>query len=243
MKKTCKRRALLVCVVSLLIVVYGCEPLKKSSDGEVQNEEGRETLRIERFKENVRRDGDTLYLKVESGAYLTLKDPKSCDLYLPCDYEFVDYYIDSGFYLIFAGYYEGEDYIMISDKDGKKYSVTDIPRLSPDKERFVSASACEAFCRNGVFIWRIVDGDLVSELSYEPFEPPVNEYALYSFIEWTDDKTILLSKYIRSIEEFCPKTLDITYPVVLKLEDGEWKFYDDLSSDTVKCGPNEINTD
>lgn len=242
MEETYKKIALLVYVLSLLIVAYGCASLKKSSNGAVQNEEGQETLRIERFKENVRRDGDTLYLKVESGAYLTLKDPKSCDLYLPCDYEFVDYYSDQGFYLIFAGYYESQDYIMISDKDGKEYSVNHLPILSPDKERFISASACEAFCINGVFIWRIVDGDLVSELFYKPFEPPVNEYALYSFIEWTDNKTILLSKYIRSIKEFCPKTLDMTHPVVLKLEDGEWRFYEDLSRDTVKCGPNEINT-
>lgn len=232
MKDTYRKSALLVCVVSLLIVAYGCVALKKNLDGEVQNEENQEMLRIEKFKENVRRDDDTLYLKVESGAYLAFKDTQSCDPPLPCDYEFVDYYSDLGFYLIFVGYYEGEDYIMISDKDGKEYSVKELPRLSPDKERFVSVSACEVYCINGVFIWRIVDNGLVSELFYEP-----EEYTRYNFIQWKDDKTIELAKVTYSSEQICPKSDFLTVPVTLRLEDGDWKFYDDLSRRNIRCGP------
>ncbi len=231
-KNAYRKSALLVCVVSLLIVAYGCVPLKKNPDGAVQNEEDHEMLRIERFEENVRREGDTLYLKVESGAYLAFKDTQSCEPPLPCDYEFVDYYGDLGFYLIFVGYYEGEDYVMISNKDGKEYSVKGLPRLSPDKERFVSVSACEVYCINGVFIWRIVDNGLVLELSYEP-----EEYARYSFIQWKDDKTIELAKKIYSTEQLCPKSDFMMVPVTLRLERGDWKFYDDSSRRNIRCDP------
>lgn len=236
MKDTYRKSALLVCTVSLLIVAYGCSGLKKSPDGVVQ-EDDREMLRIERFKENVRRDGDTLYLKIESGAYLAFKDTQSCEPPLPCDYEFIDYYRDLGFYLIFVGYYEGEDYVMISDKDGKEYSVKELPRLSPDKERLVSVSACDAFCVNGVFVWRIADNGLVSELFYEPAE-----YARYSFIKWMDDKTIELTKKIYSTEQLCPKFDFMTVPVALRLEEGGWKFYDDISSRDIRCGPDQVDS-
>jgi hypothetical protein len=231
-KETCIKRVLSVCAVFLLIVAYGCTALKKAPDGTAQNKEDQELLRIERFKENVRRDGDTIYIKIESGAYLAFQDAQSCEPPSPCDYEFVDYYSDLGFYLIFVGYYEGEDYVMISDKDGKEYSVKDLPRLSPDRERLVSVSACGAFCINGVFVWRIVDGGLVSELFYEP-----EEYARYSFIKWMDNKTIELTKEVYSSEQTCPESDFMMVPVALRMEEGGWKFYDDLGRRDIECDP------
>lgn len=52
---------------------------------------------------------------------------------------------------------------------------------------------------------------------------------------------MLLDKYTLSDRKFCPKSCDMTYPVSLKLEKGEWKFHEDLSNDTVKCGSNVID--
>jgi len=230
-KETYRKSALLAYVVSLLIVAYGCTAFNKSPDGTVQNEEDQEMLRIERFEENVRRDGDTLYLKLKSGAYLAFRDAQSCEPPSPCDYEFVDYYGDLGFYLVFVGYYEGEDYVMISDRDGKEYSVKELPKLSPDKERIASVSSCDAFCINGVFVWRIVNGGLVSELFYEP-----EEYARYGFVKWMDDKTIDLAKKVYSSAQICPESDFMTVPVTLRLEDGGWKFHDDSSRRDIRCG-------
>lgn len=236
MKDRYRKSALLICIVSLLIISYGCAAFEKSTNGAVQNEEDLEKLRIAKFEKNVRRDGDTLYLKIESGAYLAFKDAQSCDPPSPCDYEFIDYYSDAGFYIIFVGYYEGEDYIMISDKNGKEYSVKDLPRLSPGKERIVTVSACEVYCINGVFIWRIVDDGLVSELFFEP-----EGYVRYSFIKWKDDKTIELVKKVYSTEQLCRESDFMTVPVTLRLEEDGWKFHDDLNSRNIRCGPNLID--
>ncbi len=232
MKDAYRKSALLVCAVFFLMAAYGCTALKKSPDGTGKNEEYREVLRIERFKEKVRREGDTLYLKIEYGAYLTLKNSRSCLPPSPCDYEFVDYYSEPGFYLVFVGYCEGEDYILISEKDGKIYSVKAMPGLSPDKERFVSVSACEVYCKSGVFIWRIADNRLVPEFFYEP-----EENARYSFIKWKDDRTIELDRVTYSSEEICPESDFMTVPVSFRLEDGEWRFCDDSSRRNVRCGP------
>lgn len=233
MKETNAKIVLLACAVSLFIVAYGCAALKKSPDVAVQNnEEDQENLRIERFKENVRRDGDTLYLKTGSDALLAFKNAQSCMPSSPCDYEFVDYYGDLGFYLIFVGYYEGEDYVMISDKDGKEYSVKEVPKVSPDETRIISVSACDAYCINGVFVWRVVNGRLVSELFYVP-----EEYAQYSFVKWVDDRTIELAKKVYASRQICQESDFMTVPVKLELEDGGWRFHDDLSRRDIKCGP------
>lgn len=236
MKKNHTKKALLTLLAFLLIFACGCTGFKKSPDRAVQNEE-QERVRIERFKENVRRDGDTLYLRMESGSYHTLKDIPNCDPSSPCSYEFVDYYSDPGFYIIFVGYVEGEDYIMISGKDGKGYSVQDLPRLSPHKERVVSVSSCDAYCRNGVFIWRIVENELVSELFYEP-----EEYARYGFMQWKDDKTIELTKKIMSTEQLCTKFDFMTMPVTLRLEDDGWRLYSDFNNRDIRCGPDQVDS-
>lgn len=191
-----------------------------------------ESVRIAKYPDHVRRDGETLYLEIESGAYIALKDTQSCVYPSACDYEFLDYYSDLGFYLVFAGYYEGEDYILISDGDGKDYSVKELPSFSPNKERIVSVSACEVYCNNGVFIWHIVGDGLVSELFYEP-----EEYARYSFVKWKDDRSIELTKKINSTEQLCPKSDSMMLTVTLQLEEGGWRFYDDLNRQNIRCGP------
>ncbi len=126
---------------------------------------------------------------------------------------------------------------MISDKDGKEYSVKELPIFSPDNERVVSVSACEVYCNNGVFIWRILGDELVSELFYEP-----DVYARYSFIKWKGNKTIELDKNVHSTEQSCPKSDFMIMPVTLRLEEDGWKFYDDLSNRNIRCGPEHIGS-
>ncbi|NIQ06855.1 MAG: hypothetical protein GWO20_14355, partial [Candidatus Korarchaeota archaeon] len=158
----------------MLIVAYGCAALNKGPDGTVQNEEDEEMLRIERFKENVRRDGDTLYLKLDSGDYLGLSDLTDCSRWETCTlYRFVDYLEDVGIYLVSVDYYEGFEYLMVSAKSGEKYMVPAFPKFSPDRKRFVAVSADDSgYNENGVFVWRLEDDGIVSELSYRPFDPP-----------------------------------------------------------------------
>lgn len=223
--------------LTVLAVLSGCSGLIKGPGEAVRNEEDREMMRIKRFEENVKRDGGTLYLKTGSRAYLTYKDLEHCVPMSPCDYEFIDYWSDPGFYVVLVGYHEGEDYLIISDTDGKEYRVYSLPRLSPDKKLIVTAFGNEAgYTVSGVFIWRIVGGGLVSEYSYRP-----NQYALYGFVEWKDHKTVRLVKVVYSTEELCPGTNIMTIPVNLRLEDGEWRFQDDITSRAVKCGSDQID--
>ena len=192
----------------------------------------KELEQTKKFAVFVKRDGDTLYLKLGSGSYSTLTDMKECSGWDTCKlYRFVDYFKDVGFYIVFVGYYEGYEYLMVSDKTGENCLVHEAPEVSPDKKRFVAVSASEAHNINGVFIWRFEDDNIIPELSYEP-----DEYALYEFVAWKDNFTIHLAKFTRSDKSFCPASNFMRVPVSLRLDNGIWRFDELLSN--VKCEQN-----
>ncbi|MBI1912427.1 MAG: hypothetical protein HYS21_10560 [Deltaproteobacteria bacterium] len=226
-------------ILFLLIFIHAL-PSEAELIGDIS---AKEQEQLKKFAPHAKRGGDVLRLRLKSGAFVTLSDLSDCTIWETCTlYRFVDYFKDIGFYLVFMAYYEGFEYSMISDKSGEKYMVPAFPEFSPDRKWFVSVSADDSgYNENGVFVGRFEEGGIVPDLSYRPFDPPANEYALYRFIEWKDSQTILLNKYTRSDMKLCPKTPNMTYPVILKLEKGVWKFHEDLSGDTVKCGPNVID--
>jgi hypothetical protein len=199
----------------------------------VEAASAKEADQIEKFKENVKREGDTLFLKTGSGSFVTLKNNPECEGYGSChSYEFEDYYKDIGFYLIEHNYWEGGGVIMISQSDGEIYQISDMPRFSPDNKRLVTVPSDPdtGYYDNGVFVWRIEDGKLIDEFSYTP-----TKYATYGFLKWKDNKSIKLKKWLRSSKGLCPEYKYMKIPVSLKVEENNWKMYEDLSPSLVQC--------
>ncbi|MEE9614764.1 MAG: hypothetical protein V3W31_07410 [Thermodesulfobacteriota bacterium] len=192
-----------------------------------------EEARIKKFSTYVKREGDTLYFKLRTGSYATLTDFEGCEAQqYECEsYRFLNYYRDEELYLVFVKQYEGFDYVMVAGGTGETHRIHTFPGFSPDRKRLITTPGDETgYGKNGVFIWRVEDGGLVSELAYELYE-----YAMYGVESWEDDGTIVLSKHVRAYKEFCPQSIFMTVPVTLRLEKGGWKYYEDLSVDTVKC--------
>lgn len=238
--RTLKKAVFSVLTVSILLVSFlGVSSSWAASFGAYLDEvRGEEPKQLEKYKDRVRRDGNLLMLKTDSGAYITFGDTLGCDPVSWCRYIFLDYYKDTGFYVIFVRAHEGDTYIMISEKNGKEYYVMESPKLSPDRKRIVTVSASEHADSNGVYIWRMGEDELTSELSYKPFA--VKKRAYYYFKRWKDNKTIELTKQVRANRDRCPHSNFMMVPVTLHLEDGGWKLYDDLSAQSVECGPKII---
>jgi hypothetical protein len=175
-----------------------------------------ECYQIKRYSKYFSRQNNQLKIKLKNGKILALKDSLEDDVDGKW-YNFREYLQDVGYFVIHVQYYEGNEYLMINDKTGKEYRIFEIPHISPDKRRFVSVSASEAYNPNGVWIWRFTPGGLVNELSYEP-----KEYSLFTFVSWENNKTIKLSKYTHD-----PKRSPIAVPALLKLEANEWKFFEE----------------
>lgn len=230
MNKFFYKKILLICLPFFFLLIHIQTP--STDAGYPEGSETDELKQIKEFGEFVKREGDTLYLKLKTGAFVSLKNSGKCSGWDSCkEYEFIEYFKDAGFYHVFLYLGEQSEHLMLSDKTGQEHEVHSTPEPAPDGKRFAAVSASEAFDVNGVFIWRL-DGDgLAQELSYES-----EEYALYSFKAWLDNKTILLSKFARSKKSACPSSDFMRVPVVLKLEEGAWRFYEDLSSPAVRCG-------
>lgn len=221
---------LLLITLSSLILVYA-QPLKADDHFEFFFPD--ENDRIKKFPEYVKREGDTLYFKLRSGSDITLSDFTDCESrqYECKSFQFLNYYINEGLYLIFEKLYEGSDYILVSDRTGERYNVYDFPFFSPDRKRLATISADEtSYGKNGVFIWSLEAGGLVQELSYEP-----EEYALYKFVRWEDNKTVALSKFTNSVKELCPESNFMTVPVTLRQDKEDWRFYENLKHGAVTC--------
>ncbi len=210
----------------------------KWGDSSAIFKEDEEGLLINRFKEHVKRDADTLYLKTESGAYRTYTNSQGCDPLSWCDYRFVDYFDDVGFYLLSLGTHERDDYLMISDREGKEYFIRARPHLSPDRGHLLTLWVCStfSFCDDRATIWRVDGDEIVSEYTYK-FE----DSTFYAFVAWQDDKSVKLLKLTDSTDELCPGSDRMTIPVVLRFEEGGWQMHDDLKGRSVECGSENID--
>ena len=196
----------------------------KDSAGGLENFDNK-THKI-KFAPYVKEYDGTFYFKLKSGGYLKLVTTLGCVGWNSCRwYEFVNYYIDKGFFLLRVSFGEGTDYILISDKTGEQFYIESNPVISPDRNYLLAVSGRSNFNINGVFIWRIEDEKVISEFSFN------DEHisGSYTFVGWKDQHTTLLHRVDRADKAYCLQARTMTVPVTLKREDGEWKFIDDLS--------------
>lgn len=225
---------LIAVVISILITLFF--DISSAISSNEQERDAQEATQIARFKDSVKREGDTLLLKSKSGTFISLENDHRCGNYATCfSFKFFDYFKDIGFYVIENYYLEGGQVMMVSDSDGEKYFIHELPLLSPDKKHIVTIpdNIDTGDGESGVFVWRFNGGKLIQEFSYRP-----REYFVYKSMQWKNNSHIELKEWLRSSKGLCPETRYMIVPVNLKMEDGDWKLYEDYSSDSVKCDTN-----
>lgn len=231
-----KVKYLLFLVVVCLIAVTFIPDISFAKSSKWLKREVQEMERFKKFEGIVKRKGDTLLLKSNSGTDISLKNSPGCENYETCiSFIFFDYFKDVGFFLVKSYYWEGTEHIMISESDGKEYYIHELPMFSPDKRYIVTVpdDVDTGYDENGVFIWRIEGKEIISEFSYVPME-----YATYEFVRWKDNNYIELKKWLRSSKELCPETDFMIIPISLEKEADGWKLYKYLSLDSVQCDAN-----
>jgi len=120
------------------------------------------------------------------------------------------YYMpEDDLYFVKILFYQADGVIMVSGKTGERTHIIDPPMISPDKKWLFTVPSGEDF--SGIFIWRLNDSKFGKVLAHKP-----KEYAIYSFIEWRDDKTIILSKETNPKGKLCPCTDTMVVPVTLR---------------------------
>lgn len=182
-----------------------------------------ESYQISKNVHSITRSGNRLSIQIAGSKRVTLLDRnvESPDDYLA--YRYIQYLPSIGFHLVHVQYYEGTEMLLVSNADGGRYFVPDVPRISPDHKHIVVVSASEAYNINGVFVYYLHEGTLSPHLWYEP-----EEYALYSFVRWNDTQSIALKKATSADPKKCPRAQSMTVGVVLSEQGGRWKFQTDV---------------
>ncbi|HKZ03297.1 MAG TPA: hypothetical protein VI750_06505 [Pyrinomonadaceae bacterium] len=167
----------------------------------------RHQLQKSEYSPAVKRAGSSLRLQLRSGRSVSLRDfQKRGDEASVVKYSFRDYLRDLGYFLIHRQFYEGDDYLMIQDTTGRRYELQNVPVVSPDKRRLVTASngISGGYNANALQIWRLTLRGMVLEQTIEP-----NDWGP-SDAEWIDNLTIRVMKNLPvSGESEAPKS-DVT---------------------------------
>ena len=177
-----------------------------------------EKLEIEKNKNIVMRDGDSLSLLLNSKAVLGFTDD-DCNLYTRClTYVYKGLLANNQFFVLDKHQFGTSTTILISRNTGQQYDIIAPPHLSPDGKFILTVSGTEP--KWGVFVWEIHNGALAERLYYDP-----SEVMLFQFVRWNAYGSAELTKTIR--DEDCQTDRNIReVPVLLVVKSGQWALED-----------------
>ena len=147
------------------------------------------------------RQGDSLHVMTLRGPVIftdTLDEFKHVEggLYL-----YLGYYPDIGQHLVRVFYYEGRNYVLVSNTTAEAVFTGDTPHVSPLRKRIAVADAGIAYTPNQIRLWALESGRLRLEHS----EPSKTLSA--SFIRWEDDESFTVDEYDSERSDQCPKEM------------------------------------
>jgi hypothetical protein len=162
----------------------------------------------------VKRSGAQLVLKLGDGQSLTIQDEQPVEGEVGAiKYNFRDYLTKIGYFLLHRQLYEGADYLLIHERRGSRQELQQVPVISPDLQRLVTASdgVSGGYSPNAVQIWRLTENKMELEYTLEPkgWGP--------SDPKWIDHRTIRLTKKYPSAAPAEPSTTSLSLKA-----DGKW---------------------
>jgi hypothetical protein len=172
-----------------------------------------ERAQLPRHPQHAARQPGRLTLTLKTGKTVVLKDTQGVS---GLHYSFRDYLKDLGYFLVHAQAWEGDAYLMVNDRTGKRQFIHDLPIISPNKARLVTISMdLEAqYNPNAIQVWRLAPAGMVREWSLAPkgWGPAGGA--------WLDNHTITLVKKV-PLDGFHTQYRDV--PLVLKKSPGGWQ--------------------
>ncbi len=115
-----------------------------------------EAARIAPYPDRVRREGDTLHLRLRDGRETTLANPPGyCDGPEGCTvYSFEGHLAAANSYMVEVGYYEEGEYMAIDSRTGTEAKIGAVPHIDPSGTRFIAVGTSEmAGELNGFEMW------------------------------------------------------------------------------------------
>jgi hypothetical protein len=179
----------------------------------------------------VRRDRNVLSLKLNNKRTLKLRDGDTCDIPEKClIHRLLGLSPDRQFFAVEVLGYESRTVIWIRRQSGTRYEVYGEPEASPNGKWIVTANPSEFGGTNGVFVWQVHAGRLIEKLNFQP-----DSYALYSFVRWENNDSILLRKFTHADNSVCPGAQTMEFNVTVRKDGTLWKLDENAGLKEVRC--------
>lgn len=177
-----------------------------------------ETQMIRAYSDTVKRAGKKLTFKMRGGGEVAFADENTgIESDSSVSYQFVDRLAAVGYYLVHIQYWEGDEYRMVNETNGRHFDIPVKPEISPGKKRLAAVSASDAYNFNGIEVWRFMKGRMKREWKLEPEGHPA-----FHFIAWDGDDAFRVGKYA-SAEQNDMKQKRVLEVHLAKRGPGGWK--------------------
>lgn len=238
---------LFICFMAPLALLFACTHKAGIEDTSIEETKPlskidrrikEERIRIARFSEHVRREGDMLHLKLDSGAELSFEnqtDFGGVEAY--AYYEFKEYLADLDLYILDVHFYEGGEYLVISGRSGKNYRMYAYPEVSPDRLHIVAVSQDEmGGGENSIRLWRIEKSVLTEEFYYSTYN--LGYYNMNSFSKWQNNATVITNRFFYSDNTtLCPEPGHVEAQFALRKIGDSWALDKEHIEGAVNCTP------
>ena len=104
---------------------------------------------------------------------------------------------------------DGDDasFTLLQRTNGRKVDLPSDPKLSPDRERLLTADFCERKCTNELAVWRVTRDGVRKELAWRPKDGWTDAVAT-----WKDAQTIVLDYAVGDVDKRAKLTRRIADP-------------------------------
>jgi hypothetical protein len=128
---------------------------------------------IAKYKNDIVRRGDSLFVHLKNNTvkiYVSAEEKIDEYTLIRNTFQFEDYLIDQGFFIVSQSWNKGRQYLLIRDKDGQSFILGNLPIVSPNGIFFAVTSHDEEarINANDIQVWQFI-GDSISLIFH--FEP------------------------------------------------------------------------
>jgi hypothetical protein len=125
-----------------------------------------EEVQLKRLPSLAVRDGANLRVSLYPAGVATFTDTEA--LNGGRTYSLWDYLDPINAVLLFTTDADTASYTLLQRANGRKVELPNEPRLSPDRQRLVTADFCDKECSNELAVWRVTREGVRKELAWKP---------------------------------------------------------------------------
>jgi hypothetical protein len=167
-----------------------------------------EEVQLKRLPNLGRRDGSALTVALYPAGFATFND--SDDPVNGRSYSLWDFLDPINAVVLYSTAGESTTFVLLRRTTNRRFDLPAEPKLSPDRQRIVTADVCPNRCVNEIAIWRVAPESLRKEMTWTPPEPWSDAAAT-----WKDGSTLSI--------EYTPAGADNAVVMERRLSDASWK--------------------